>query len=449
MVLARQKAYVLKGEALQITSNGRPKLDVANTCGEAGQAKKEKLATGENYGISLSQNRMLGIDAMHKDGYNAKGVSIAVMDGGFMNADSHTVFAAMHAEGRLKGNYDMVGNGVPNYKDSDHGTEVLSCLGGYLDGLLVGGSYKADFYLFKTENVRRELYDECLQWVAAAEKADSLGVDLINTSLGYNFFDNTVLQFAVSDLTGEKNLMSKAAEIAANVGMFCVTSAGNDGNNLAWKKKITMPADADSILSVGAVREDSTIAGFSGRGPTADGRIKPDVCGQGVAAVVAFAQDITAVTRGNGTSFSGPITAGLVGGLIQKYPFVPPWQLVQAIRRTASRSGSPDTVYGYGIPNYGRISKYIEDSLTKPLPVGAPQIFPNPNQVGANTSITYTGKAGKAISIVLIDILGKQVRKQNIILNEKAVGTIPTAGLATGLYVIKIDKVGERKLIIR
>ena len=126
MVLARQKAYVLKGEALQITSNGRPKLDVANTCGEAGQAKKEKLATGENYGISLSQNRMLGIDAMHKDGYNAKGVSIAVMDGGFMNADSHTVFAAMHAEGRLKGNYDMVGNGVPNYKDSDHGTEVLS-----------------------------------------------------------------------------------------------------------------------------------------------------------------------------------------------------------------------------------------------------------------------------------------------------------------------------------
>jgi hypothetical protein len=319
-----------------------------------------------NYGQSEQQNLMLGIDSMHDAGYFGQGMTIAVLDAGFANVDRHDCFEAMRTNGQIKGTFDFVRRGVGNvYRENAHGGAVLSIMAGYLSGKLIGPAYAADFFLFRTEDVATEYEIECAYWVIAAERADSLGCDLINSSLGYNTFDNSDQDYSLADLDGQRTFISRAANIAASTGMLVVVSAGNTGGSGApWFGKITTPSDADSVLTVGAVNLAGNIAGFSSRGPNALGNIKPDVASPGAGVVVYNPNINDGITASSGTSFASPITCGLAAGLWQAYPSLRAKDLHQMIRLTASQGSNPDTAYGYGIPNYNQFRRVITKTPT-------------------------------------------------------------------------------------
>jgi subtilisin family serine protease len=259
---------------------------------------------------------------MHDAGFYGQGMTICVLDAGFYNVDRHECFTHLFTNNQIKGTYDFVKNSVGNvYRENYHGAAVLSIMGGYLNGKLIGPAYGADYYLFRTEDAGSEKEIECANWVIGAERADSLGCDLINSSLGYNTFDLSEQDYSLSDLNGKNTFISRAANIAASTGMLVVNSAGNTGGTGApWFGKITMPSDADSVLTLGAVRLDGSLAGFSSRGPTATGHIKPDVVGPGAGVIVYDRNGISAVTAGSGTSYSSPIICGLAAGIWQAYP---------------------------------------------------------------------------------------------------------------------------------
>lgn len=326
-----------------------------------------------NYGNSLAQIQMLGVDKMHQQGYLGQGVHIAVLDGGFINANTLSAFS--HAT--IPFVYDVVGNGQNVYQASAHGTKVLSTMLSKADGEIIGTAPEATYYLFRTEDVRREFPIEEAFWVVGAEKADSLGVDIIQSSLGYYDFDNPIYNYTHDDLDGKTTMVSQAAEFASQKGIVVITSAGNSGNN-AWQK-ISFPADAPSVLAVGAVDINSQIGNFSSLGNSADGRIKPDVMAMGVGTTLWSERN--QVSSGNGTSYAAPLMAGLVAGFMQKNPDLTQKEILFAIRRAGDNYFTPNEQYGYGIPTFDRLNQIElilgqnEDLTNKDTQI---LIFPNP-----------------------------------------------------------------------
>ncbi len=224
---------------------------------------------------------------------------------------------------------------------------VLSTMAGNVPGLLVGTAPGASYWLLRSEDAGSEYVVEEDNWIAAAEYADSVGADVINSSLGYTDYDDNNQSYTYADMDGNTARVTRGADIAASKGILVVNSAGNSGNNF-WRY-IGAPADADSIITVGAVNSLGIIASFSSLGPTSDGRVKPTVCGQGEGTYVVSSAD--GVYPGNGTSFSSPVMAGAVTCLWQANPSFNNMELIDAIKRSASRYSSPDSLYGYGIPN--------------------------------------------------------------------------------------------------
>lgn len=327
-----------------------------------------------DYGAAGNQIRMLGADVMHDDGYDGSGMWIGVFDSGFRNSDTISAFDHLHQSGRILGTYDIVDGDQTVYDAHSHGTSVLSCMAAFSPGQIIGTAFGASYFLFRTEKVSSETQMEEINWLVAAEIADSLGVDLINTSLGYSTMDDSLFSHTYQDMDGNTTIISRAATIASRKGMLCVSSAGNEGNS-SWFH-ITAPADADSTLTVGAVRDDSLLASFSGRGPTFDGRLKPNVVAQGQLAAVISSSSGN-VVNGSGTSFSGPIMAGFAAGLWSAYPNKTNIELINLIQMSADRYLNPNNDYGYGIPNYERakflslISSFENDDKDF-------KIFPNP-----------------------------------------------------------------------
>ena len=234
---------------------------------------------------------------------------VAVLDAGFQNVDKLSLFSELD----IAGTYDFVYHEESVFEDNSHGRNVLAALAGYSPGNLIGGAYKATFYLFKTEDTRSESPLEEAYWVIGVERADSLGVDVIQTSLGYNTFDKSEYDYEHSDLDGKTALISQGANWAAETGMLVVTSAGNEGNN-SWQK-ITTPADSEKVLTVGAVDRNENYASFSSLGYNANGTVKPDLMAMGQSAVVWSNSDTP--TTGNGTSYSAPILCGLATLFVQ------------------------------------------------------------------------------------------------------------------------------------
>ena len=252
--------------------------------------KQLEIATDFTYGTAENQLVMLGGEKLHQNNFTGSGIHIAVIDAGFPNVDTIDAFKRIRENGQILGGYDFVDRTPYFYGGDSHGTSVLSTMAGYLESGVdeattnfVGTAPDASYYLFRTENSPVEVRLEESLWVEAAEKADSLGVDVINTSLGYSvFFDNPDHNYDYSDMDGKTTFITRGAEIAFSRGMLLVTSAGNEGSDSDWPY-INAPADAPSVLTVGAVNASGTIASFSSFGPTADGRVKPDVCAQGLA----------------------------------------------------------------------------------------------------------------------------------------------------------------------
>lgn len=301
------------------------------------------------YGEAANQIRMLGGDVLHQFGYDGSGVQVAVFDGGFIDVYRMRAFDSLYVNHRLLGTHDFVEGDEQVYESSTHGTNVLGTMASNIPHLMVGTAPDASYYLFKTEDVRGEFRTEEFNWVAALERADSLGVDVVNSSLGYTGFNDTTMSYTYAQLDGQTALSSRGANIGASKGLVIVNSAGNEGAG-PWHY-IGAPADAPGVLSVAAVRPNGKRANFSSWGPTVDGRVKPDIAAQGRFTVIPSNTKYD-ISRTNGTSFSSPVMAGMVASLREAFPNVPSELLKQAIRQSGSIASAPDSSLGYGIPNF-------------------------------------------------------------------------------------------------
>ena len=323
---------------------------------------------GEHYGHGREQIEMLQGHRLHNIGHRGHGMTIAVLDGGFQNCDQ--IPAILRAS--ILGTRDFVcpeepgKSGIPAgtveyaavsqqsstrlYRETDHGTKVLSAMAANEPQILVGTAPEARYWLLRCEDQQTEQPVEEDYWTMAAEFADSAGVDIISSSLGYNEYDGHLGDYRLRDLDGRTALISRSASMLAQKGIILVNSAGNLGMG-PWKK-ITFPADAQDILTVGAVNNDRKNAPFCGVGPTQDGRVKPDVTALGSPASLISGRGT--VIRDMGTSFSTPIVAGLVACLWQALPDKTAREIINLVRQTASQNQEPNNIYGYGIPNFWR-----------------------------------------------------------------------------------------------
>lgn len=405
---------------------------IAKTQARNHQNKFAKVATNFNYGNAANQIQMLKGEILHQNGFTGTGMHIAVIDAGFPNVNNLDVFSRIRDNGQILGGYDYVSRSDDFYvvkPGNNHGTNVLSTIAGYSDGNFVGTAPDASFYLFITEDIVNEVPLEESLWVEAAERADSLGVDVINTSLGYTTFDNPSYDYRYNDMDGNTTFITRGAEIGASRGMILVNSAGNSGNG-TWHY-MGAPSDAPSVFSVGAVNATETIASFSSYGPTSDGRVKPDVLAQG--------QNVFALSHNNGspyttdgTSFSSPIMAGIVACFWEAFPNKTGAEIRQAIRESADRYSNPTNQHGYGIPNLE--VAYATLSASKFEFTTDVKVFPNP--VVNTFTIDVSNAVASEFSIRIFNVLGKEVYQQK----ELTTSSIDISHLHRGMYLLQITK---------
>lgn len=306
------------------------------------------------YGNSLAQMEQMRATDLHDAGIYGIGVIVGMMDSGF-RWQEHEAFR--HLRGKVIGERDFINNddvtrnesGDPSGQDS-HGTQTLSALGAFASGQLIGPGFGARFILAKTEYVPTETHAEEDNWVEAIEWMEGLGVDVTSTSLGYSTFDAGQTSYTPAQMDGKTAIITIAAEMAASKGVVVVNSAGNEGSDPNWRI-INAPADGPNVIAVGAVDAAGNLVGFSSRGPTADGRIKPDVMARGLGATLISPYTTNGYTSNNGTSFSCPLVGGVVAQILSAHPDLTPAQVMEALRNTASRANQPDNDYGYGIVN--------------------------------------------------------------------------------------------------
>lgn len=299
------------------------------------------------YAEGYEQLDMLNGIGLHKLGYTGKGVTIAVLDAGFYAVDRLHLFESLFKNGQIKGTYDFVDMEKDVYEDDNHGLHVFTCLAANQPGKMVGSAPDADFYLFRTENEGTEYLYEELNWIRAAEVADSLGVDIINSSLGYTYFDDKSMNHTWDDLGGG-TWISMGARIAAEKGILVVNAAGNEGDN-SWKY-VNPPADIPEVLSVGAVHYSGDHVKFSSIGHPHLEDIKPDICAPGYG--VKISTNFGRLYTGNGTSYACPIVAGLSACLLQAHPDADPALMIRAIENSADKRLHPDSALGNGVPDF-------------------------------------------------------------------------------------------------
>ncbi len=403
---------------------------------------KLDVVTDFDYGSAANQINMLNGQYLHQNNFTGTGMYIAVMDAGFTNVNTASGFQRLFQNNQILETYNFVDRNEDVYNRHYHGTMVLSTMGGYIENQYVGTAPDASYYLFITEDVNQEHpYEESL-WVEAAEKADSLGVDVLNTSLGYTTFDNTAYDHTYDDLDGQTAFMSRGAEIAFSRGMLVVNSAGNSGND-AWHY-IGVPADAVSVLSIGAVDASEIIAEFSSWDPTPDDdRIKPDVCAQGEGAAVIDTNN--QIVSANGTSFSSPILAGVATCLWQAFPDKTNAEIAQAVKQSADKFNNPDDHYGYGIPDFQLAFNNLMG--TEDYHENEFKIYPNPTLGNSKISIEIDETLENPI-------LKINDSKGSTVLNDKLEGLFTSLNISKlnkGIYFINIiskNKVLIKKLII-
>jgi serine protease AprX len=390
------------------------------------------------YGNSFNQISMIGVDYMHAEGFHGEGIQIAVLDAGFLSANSLNVFDTLFNNSQILATWDFVDHDNNVYGNSNHGTSVLSILAGYTSGQLVGPAYKASFYLLRTEDAGSEFEVEEVNWLMGAEYADSAGADIISSSLGYTTFDDPSTNHTYTDMDGNTTIVSRAADMAASTGMLVVNSAGNDGAN-PWYY-IIAPSDGDSVLAIGAVDPSGKYAGFSSHGPSSDGQIKPDVAAQGQG--VVFGTTSNTFSTGSGTSFSCPLISGMAAGLWQAFPYLKNTELMDYIKRSASHYTAPDYFTGYGIPNFRRASDIIK--LT-----GNTAVYIYPNPVYGSVKLVIPGtQVDQPVNVRLYDLLGKLIYQEDIIQGEQ----INTLGLdierlSSGMYLMMVT--GEKSWTVK
>ena len=366
-----------------------------------------------NYGNMYPQIHIHEGEYLHNNGFRGEGMTIAILDGGFFNYDTNPAFDSVRLQSRILGTWDFVSNEASVTEDNIHGMYCFSIIASNEPGSLVGSCPKAKFYLFRTEDVASEYPVEEQNWVAAAEVADSAGVDLITSSLGYSLFDNPGFDHTYADMNGNNTVVTKGADFAVQKGMIVTNSAGNDGTD-GWHY-IIAPSDGDSVLAVGAVNASGQVASFSSYGPSYDGRIKPNVASVGWGTVISAPNGSPA--SGSGTSFSNPNMAGLITCLWQAFPDFTNMEILDAVQKSSSQYSNPDDRVGYGIPNmhlaYGMLmSQRILKNANTILGNDWLKVYPVPftNEFNIVLKGQVTGKA----TMVLYDASGRRVAMQTL-----------------------------------
>ncbi len=398
-----------------------------------------------NYGGSYNQVHQINVDCLHNLGYHGEGKIIAVLDDGFNNVNTIAAFDSIRLNNQILGTYDFVA-GVQNvYGVGGHGTMCLSDMAANLPGQIIGTAPKASYYLLRTEEAATEYIIEEDNWVAGAEFADSVGADIISTSLYYEQFDDATQNHVYANMDGRTTVCAKAAIFTARVGMLTFACAGNSGSS-AWFY-IGSPADADSILAVGAVDASGNLANFSSRGPSADGRIKPDISAMGVNAVVVNSSG--SVTTANGTSFATPLSAGGAACLWQSFPAMSAMQIRHSIQMSSSQWAAPDNLKGYGIPDYCLSNVLLETPNQEISPTNYFSVSPNPNNGEMNFS--YSFLAGEIGTIEIFDATGKLIKAISVQASEKNIQTNETAwseGIYFCRFVVNGEMVGSQKISV-
>lgn len=360
-----------------------------------------------DYGDAYHQIKMHNGDILHDLGYLGQGITIAVLDNGFEKVDEMGVFDSIWANNQIISTYDFVKQQEIGFNTTDHGTKVLSTMAANSPGMMIGTAPKANYHLIRTEIKDTESLLEEFLWISGAEYADSVGVDIITSSLGYSEFDDETQNHTYSDLDGNTTPITKAAEMAASKGILVITSAGNSGNK-PWVY-ITAPADGDNVLTVGAVDSSGVLTVFSSLGPTADGRIKPNVVALGQS--VTFTNTFNVIVSGNGTSFSAPIISGLAACLWQSNPLLSNLVIKEIIEKSSNQWNNPDNFYGYGLPDFYLASQLnttiIENIEDISLII---KVYPNP--VKDNFNLFVNSEFNESAEIRILDLTGKLIFAQ-------------------------------------
>ncbi len=317
-----------------------------------------------NYGLSFGQVHIHNGEFLHNRGFRGQGMHMAVLDAGFFHYLSLPTFDSIRNNNQVLGTWDFVTGNASVDEDHPHGMQCLSTIAANIPGVFMGTAPKTSFYLYRTEDVGSEYPIEEQNWVTGMERADSLGIDISSTSLGYFTFDNPIFNYTyATDLNGNTTLSARGADMAAKKGIICVIAAGNEGNS-SWHYIIT-PSDADSVMAVGAVNTAGNVGGFSSYGPSSDGQIKPAVAAVGVSAVIANSST-GQPSFGSGTSFACPNMAGLTTCLWQAFPEVNNMRIITVMQESATRATNPNDRVGYGIPDMKKaFVKLIKQLFTR------------------------------------------------------------------------------------
>lgn len=396
---------------------------------------KASDATNEyDYGAAYNQIEMLNGIELHNLGYSGEGMIIAILDAGFLNADDISAFDYLWDNNRILGTRDFVNPLDPDIFDSHfHGTNVLSTMGANLPGEYVGTAPEASYYLLRSEDGATEYLIEELNWVSAAEYADSVGADVINSSLGYTTFDDVSQNHSYEDMDGNTTPITRGADLASSKGILVVNSAGNSGGD-SWQY-IGAPADGDSVFTIGAVNSSGDYAGFSSTGPSYDGRVKPNVVaqGQGAAVINAYSGD---VTFGNGTSYSSPITAGMVTCLWQANPGKKNTEIMLAIEQSGTLATNPNDELGYGIPDYMLANDLVTDTGFEYTADNNINVFPNPFNDRLTIKL-YDGATEKPRAM-LVDVTGKIMFEASFAVASNQYQITGLDELPSGVYFVKV-----------
>lgn len=391
---------------------------------------------------SEAQNEFIGVDQMHSLDFKGEGVLIAIFDSGFKYIDQSTFYTHIFENDLILGSRDFIGNSDNVFQYDAHGSKVVSCISAYKEGIYSGTAPNANLLFCVTEDVTGEYRIEEYNWLFAAEFADSIGVDIINSSVGYSYFEDERMDYTYEDLDGKTTVISRAATLSASKGMLVVSSVGNEGNS-SWTY-LNAPADADSVLSVGAVTYDETKASFSSFGPTSDGRIKPDISAMGSWARVVYKDE---VTYANGTSFSTPMVAGLAAGFWQAFPDLTNVEVIEYLKMTASQANSPDTLIGYGIPDF--MSAFNQVRINEGDIENKFVVFPNPV---TNKRIVYIyteqPNDNNEVNLAFFDLKGSQISSQMIELSGKnEMLEVDVSFLVPGTYILNYLSGSEKQKI--
>lgn len=397
--------------------------------------KVESGTKSVDYGAAAVQIEQLKIDCLHEQGYTGEGVYVGVIDAGFNNMDSVGYFDSVYLEGRVIETYNFVNTGQTVYDFSGHGTAVASCIVGEGSNpdQYIGAAVDVDLALYLSEDVSSETEIEEFYLVQALERADSMGVELVNISLGYFGFDDSTTSHVYADLDGTTTIAAIGVNVAKSKGIFVSMAAGNSG-----PLNISTPCDATGGFCVGAVTSGGDYAWFSSVGPTADGRVKPDVMARGGDAW--FVNTLDSLGQGNGTSLATPIVCGGVACLMQAHPTKTVDEIMIAVRESASLFTTPNDSMGYGIPDFCLANDILAGNVSVPgLDEALLSIYPNPT----TADLQVTGLNNEEVELLIYDNLGKIVLEENGKAKNGKL-TVDLSPLSNGVYNLFLYQSGTQ-----